>query len=131
MNSTAIIGNLARDPESRTTPNGKTNAQFTVAVRRNFKNQNGEYESDFFPCITWGATAEYVMRYAHKGSKVGVTGKMQHRAYTARDGSKRDIWELIADNVDLIRTDSAPARAPAPAQDAFEEVTDEDLPFDI
>lgn len=133
MNKAIIIGNLTADPEVRTTSGGASVANFTVAVRRNFRNQQGDYDSDFLPVQAWKATADYCGKYLKKGSRVAVEGAIQTRSYD-KDGVKRYVTEIIAANIENLtpRTD-APAgnvdRARQAAAALFTEVEDSGLPF--
>lgn len=140
MNKAIIIGNLTRDPEARATTSGTSVCSFTVAVQRRFTNQQGERETDFIPVVAWRSLADTCIRYLHKGSKVGVSGRIQVRSYDAQDGSKRYITEIVADEVQFLDKFGAGAaqdqgeRAPQPQFNdevpGFTVVDDEDeLPF--
>ena len=102
MNKVIIVGRLTRDPEMRTTQTGLTNTTFTVAVSRNFTNQNGEREADFFNCVTWRKQAEIVAKYCSKGTQVAIEGRLQTRSYDAQDGTKRYVTEIIVDNIEFL-----------------------------
>ena len=94
------MGRLTRDPELRRTGTGIAVASFSVAVERDFgKNENGEKETDVVDCVAWCNTAEYVSRYAAKGRLVVVSGRLQIRGWTDKDGNKRRTAEVVADNV--------------------------------
>ena len=100
LNHIAIMGRLTRDPELRRTGSGLPVASFTVAVDRDFgKNENGEKETDFIDCVAWRNTAEFVSKYATKGRMVAVSGRLQIRGWTDKDGNKRRTAEVVADNV--------------------------------
>ena len=100
LNHIAIMGRLTRDPELRSTGSGLAVASFTVAVDRDFgKNENGEKETDFIDCVAWRNTAEFVSKYASKGRMVAVSGRLQIRSWTDKDGNKRRTAEVVADNV--------------------------------
>lgn len=142
MNKVILIGNLANDPESRTTQSGIAQCSFRLAVQRRFKGANGERETDFLPVVCWRQTAEFVQRYLAKGRKVAVEGSIQTRSYDAQDGSRRYVTEIIADSVEAVggREDGAQGaqsanraqQAQEPAQDhqmGFTEVNDDELPF--
>lgn len=133
MNSVILIGNLASDPESRTTQSGIAQCSFRLAVQRRFKGANGERNTDFLPVVCWRQTAEFVQRYLAKGRKVAVEGSIQTRSYDAQDGSKRYVTEIIADSVEAVggRDDGAQnAQQPAQNQQTeFAEVDDDELPF--
>ena len=133
MNKVILIGNLANDPESRTTQSGVAQCSFRIAVQRRFKGANGERETDFLPVVCWRQTAEFAQRYLAKGRKVAVEGSIQTRSYDAQDGSKRYVTEIIADSVEAVggREDGAQnAQQPAQNQQTeFTEVDDDELPF--
>ena len=141
MNKLTIIGNLTRDPESRTTATGSTVCSFTVAVNRRRSSQNSNQpEADFFRVSAWNQLGENCQRYLAKGRKVAVVGRVSVSTYQGNDGTTRASLDVMAEDVEFLSsrqddagyTASAPAAAPkaAPAMDAgFQEVDDEDLPF--
>ena len=102
MNKVIITGNLANDPEAHTTQSGIARSTFRVAVQRRFANAQGQREADFLTVVAWRQTADFCNRYLSKGRKVAVTGSVQTRSYTAQDGSKRYVTEIIADNVETL-----------------------------
>ena len=141
MNKVILIGNLARDPETRTMPSGTVMCQFTIAVNRRYVNQQGVREADFIPVVTWSKLAEVCSRYLSKGSKVAVEGRIEVRSYDAQDGSKRYVTEVVADNVEFLSSPQGDRQQradnpPPPSEpsgyssdpDAFTDVDDE-LPF--
>ena len=99
FNHIAILGRLTRDPEYRTTGSGLSVANFSVAVDRDFPGPSGEKETDFIDCVAWRKTAEFVTKYMKKGSMVVVSGRLQIRSWTDKDGNKRRTAEVVADNV--------------------------------
>ena len=144
MNKVIMIGNLANDPEARTTQSGISQSTFRIAVQRRFANQQGVREADFFTVIAWRQTADFCNRYLSKGRRVAVEGSIQNRSYDAQDGSKRYVTEIIADNIEALggREEGSgqgrtrdPGPTPPPAQPAppsmndFTEVDDDELPF--
>ena len=131
MNRVILIGNLANDPESRTTQSGIAQCSFRLAVQRRFKGANGERETDFLPVVCWRQTAEFAQKYLAKGRKVAVEGSVQTRSYDAQDGSKRYVTEVIADNVEVVGGREEGARKPESAQQnrGFTEVDEDELPF--
>lgn len=102
MNKVILIGRLTKDPELRTTPNGVATTSFSIAVQRNFTNQEGVREADFINCVAWRKQAENISKYCAKGSQVAVDGRMQTRSYDDKDGKKMYITEVIADNVTFL-----------------------------
>jgi single-strand DNA-binding protein len=99
LNRAILIGRLTKDPELRYTPNGVAVASFTLAVDRPFTNQQGEREADFIPVVVWRKQAENCANYIGKGSLVAVEGRIQVRTYDAKDGQRRWVTEVVADNV--------------------------------
>lgn len=99
LNSITLIGRLTRDPELRYTPQGVAVANFAIAVDRPFTNAAGEREADFIDCIAWRKLGETVGNHLTKGRLVAVEGRIQIRSYTAQDGSKRKVTEVVADAV--------------------------------
>ena len=95
-----IMGRLTRDPELRRTGSGIAGASFSLAVDRDFgKNENGERETDFIDCVAWRQTGEFVSKYFTKGRMAVVSGRLQIRSWTDKDGNKRRTAEVVADNV--------------------------------
>ena len=131
MNKVILIGNLASDVESRTTSSGIANSTFKLAVQRRFSNAQGVREADFLPVVCWRQTAEVASKYLSKGRKVAVEGSIQTRSYDAKDGSKRYVTEIIADNVEFL-TSRGEANSDATTDagsNGFTEVEDDELPF--
>ena len=99
LNHITIMGRLTRDPELRRTGSGVAVASFTVAVDRDFgKNEAGEKETDFIDCVAWRQTGEFVSKYFTKGRMAVVSGRLQIRSWTDKDGNKRRTAEVVADN---------------------------------
>ena len=100
LNHITIMGRLTRDPELRRTGSGVAVASFTVAVDRDFGGRDGgEKETDFIDCVAWRQTGEFVSKYFTKGSMIVVSGRLQIRNWTDKDGNKRRTAEVVADNV--------------------------------
>ena len=100
LNHIVIMGRLTRDPELRRTGSGIAVASFSLAVDRGFgKNENGERETDFIDCVAWRQTGEFVSKYFTKGRMAVVSGRLQIRSWTDKDGNKRRTAEVVADNV--------------------------------
>ena len=128
LNHIIIMGRLTRDPELRRTGSGVAVASFTVAVDRDFgSREGGERETDFIDCVAWRQTGEFVSKYFTKGSMIVVSGRLQIRGWTDKDGNKRRTAEVVADNVyfgDSKREGEATGSygayaAPAPAAPSF------------
>ena len=100
LNHIVIMGRLVRDPELRRTGSGVAVASFRVAVDRDFAPKDGgERETDFIDCVAWRQTGEFVSKYFTKGRMAVVSGRLQIRSWTDKDGNKRRSAEVVADNV--------------------------------
>ena len=100
LNHITIMGRLTREPELRRTSSGVAVTSFTVAVDRDFSGKDGgEKETDFIDCVAWRQTGEFVSKYFSKGSMIVVSGRLQIRSWTDKDGNKRRSAEVVADNV--------------------------------
>lgn len=103
MNRIVLIGNLTKDVELRKV--GQTNvATFTLAVARDFKNSQGQKDTDFIPCQCWGKIGENLARFTSKGSKIAVEGRLQVRPYEDSNGNKRTATEVICSQVEFLST---------------------------
>lgn len=136
MNKVILVGNMVADPDYTKTASGIDVCRFRLAVQRKFKNEKGEYESDFLSIVTWRSSAEFVSKYARKGNKIGVTGTLQTRSYDAQDGTKKYVTEVVADEVELYtpksENDNKPkteAQAKQEVMQKFEPISDDNLPF--
>ena len=132
MNKCIFIGNLTKDAELTTTPNGVSVAKFTIAVSRRFTNADGEREADFIDCVAWRNQAENLSKYCSKGDKIAVTGALQVRTCEAQDGTKRKITEIVADDIEFIGKkkdgeNTGDFKRKKPTMQEFED--DEELPF--
>ena len=143
LNHITIMGRLTRDPELRRTGSGVAVASFTVAVDRDFSGKETEKETDFIDCVAWRQTGEFVSKHFTKGRMIVVSGRLQIRSWTDKDGNKRRTAEVVAANcyfgdskpqqthTGFVPTDSVPAAyANTPASD-FAMLDDDDaqLPF--
>ena len=100
LNHIVIMGRLTRDPELRRTGSGIAVASFSVAVDRDFGGRDGgEKETDFIDCVAWRQTGEFVSKYFTKGRMIVVSGRLQIRSWTDKEGNKRRTAEVVADNV--------------------------------
>ena len=145
LNRATILGNITRDPESRTTTGGQTVVSFSIATSRRWKDQtSGELKEavEYHNCVAWAKLATTVSTYCHKGSKVYVEGRLQTRSWDDPTGVKKYRTEIVADSVILLdkkgdapaaaaaAVDSAPdEKSAAPAQPTEEEINIEDIPF--
>jgi single-strand DNA-binding protein len=103
MNKVVLIGRLTKDPELKFTPGtGTAVATLTLAVDRRVPNKSGQREADFVPIVVWGKQAESTANYMSKGKLMGVSGRIQTRSYDAKDGSKRYVTEIVAEEVQFL-----------------------------
>jgi single-strand DNA-binding protein len=109
------MGRFVRDPELRRTGSGVAVASFTLAVDRDFSQKQGEKETDFIDCVAWRQTGEFVSKYFNKGRMAVVSGRLQMRDWTDKDGNKRRSAEIIADNVYFADSKPATENASSPA----------------
>lgn len=144
LNHIVIMGRLTRDPELRYTPSQTPVASFTLAVDRDYSSrEGGEKQTDFIDCVVWRSTAEFVSNYFQKGSMAVVSGRLQLRDWTDREGGKRRSAEVNVDNIyfgeskrdrdNSVNGYAAPANTqPMSQRQTFTELEDEDdgeLPF--
>ncbi|MBQ9942554.1 MAG: single-stranded DNA-binding protein [Christensenellaceae bacterium] len=113
MNKVFIVGRLTRDPEHRTTPNGVSVTTFSVAVTRRMNRD----EADYLNVVAWRGLADTCSRYLVKGQQVAVCGEIRTRSYEAKDGSKRYVTEIQADDVEFLARPGAAGGAPAGGRD--------------
>ncbi len=143
MNKIVITGNLCKDIELRYTTSNIPVLQNSVAVKNDFKNANGEYDSEFINIVVWRQTAEFLKNYAAKGSKVLVEGRLTTRSYDKQDGTKGYVTEVVAEKVELLdakkkeneTNEKQDASVQEKQSDPFKQfgseivLTDDDLPF--
>lgn len=126
LNHIVIMGRLTAAPELRYTQQNTPVASFTLAVDRDFQSGGSEKQTDFIPCVAWRGTAEFVSKYFTKGSMAAVSGRLQLRDWTDKDGNKRRTAEVVADSIyfgESKKRDASP-------DVQFEEIPDDgELPF--
>lgn len=132
MNKLMIIGNVARDPETRVTQSGVSVCSFTVAVNRR-RREGHEPEADFFRVTAWRQLGELCQKYLAKGRKVAVIGSVSASAYEAQDGTPRANLDVTADEVEFLSPKQEEAKqeenTPNAVKSGFVEVDDDELPF--
>ena len=137
MNKLFLIGNLTRDPEMSETATGVAFCRLGIAVNRPYQGSDGERATDFFNVTVWRNHAENCGRYLKKGSKVAIVGSLQNRQYEDKDGNKRQVTDIIANEVEFlsVRTQGEgmdiEMAEPIRRSDrpALEPVNEDDLPF--
>ena len=129
LNHITVMGRLTRDAELRRTGSGIAVASFTVAVDRDYAADGQQREADFIDCVAWRQTGEFVSRYFAKGSMIVVSGRLQVRSWTDKDGVKRKTAEVVADNVYFGEAKKREGGAPAASDFAPVEGEDAQLPF--
>nr|DAX95634.1 MAG TPA: Single strand binding protein [Caudoviricetes sp.] len=103
INNVTLVGRLVAPPDLRKTPNNVSSLQGTLAVNRNFKNENRDREADFINFQAWRGTADIIAQYCSKGSLIGLTGRLQVRSYE-KDGQRRYVTEVVAESVALLES---------------------------
>ncbi len=104
VNNVVLIGRITRDLELKATTTGREVLNFSIAVNRNFKNAQGQYEADFINCVAFGQTARFMSQYITKGRLISVTGRIQTRTYDNPQGVRQYITEVIADSVNALES---------------------------
>lgn len=104
INNVTVVGRLTRAVDLRYTSNGTAYASFTLATDRDFKNQNGEKETDFINCVMWRKPAENLANYTKKGSLIGIEGRIQTRNYDNQQGQRVYITEVLADRFHFLES---------------------------
>lgn len=127
LNKVILIGRLGGDPELRYTPNGVAVCNFSLAVERNFTNQDGEKEVDWINIVVWRKQAENCSNYITKGSLIAVEGRLQIRSYETNEGQKRRVSEVVASDIRFLEyNDNAPGNQ---SRDGKMDEDDIDVPF--
>ncbi len=138
MNKVILVGNLTRDPELSETPSGVAVCRFSIAVSRDYANANGTRETDFFNITVWRGRAENCGKYLKKGNKVAIVGSLQNRSYEDKDGIKRNVTDVIANEVEFLTPKSAqseyeddgePVVSAKRERPQLEAIDDNQLPF--
>ncbi|MFR4285590.1 MAG: single-stranded DNA-binding protein [Enterococcus italicus] len=146
MNTVNLIGNLTRDPELRYSHSGTAIASCNIAVQRRFKNQNGEYESDFINIKAFSKTAELLAEHFRKGSKLGITGNIQTGSYENQQGQKVYTTDVVVENLTFVerknsdssgfnsnqsnysQNNQSPSKSSSFSKSSID-ISDDDLPF--
>ncbi len=135
MNKVILVGNLTRDPELSETPSGVAVCRFSVAVSRDYANNDGTRETDFFNVVVWRGRAENCGKYLRKGNKVAIVGSLQTRSYEDKDGIKRNVTDVVASEVEFLTPRNANSDEDMGAVSAkreppqLEAIDDNQLPF--
>ncbi len=140
LNKAMIIGNVTRDPDARTTPNGQNVTSFSVATNRRWTDQSGQKQEqvEYHNVVTWRKLAEIAAQYLKKGTKVYIEGRLQTRSWEDQSGTKRYRTEIVADNMIMLdrpsgsqgggSSNTQEGAQPAPQSDE-PEINVEDIPF--
>ena len=104
INDVTLVGRLVKDSELRYTANEKAVGNFTLAINRRYKNEKGEYDTDFIKCTIFGKSAEALNKYAHKGDLIGAEGSVQIRHYKDKEGNDRTSTEILVEKITFVQT---------------------------
>lgn len=107
INNVVLVGRTTKDPELRYTPSNVAVATFSLAVNRNFKDANGERETDFINCVIWRQSAENLANWAKKGALIGITGRIQTRSYENQQDQRVYVTEVVAENFQMLESRAA------------------------
>ena len=107
INNVVLVGRTTKDPELKYTGNNVAVASFNLAVNRNFKDANGERETDFINCVIWRQSAENLANLAKKGALIGITGRIQTRSYENQQGQRVYVTEVVAENFQMLESRAA------------------------
>lgn len=139
LNVIALMGRVVADPELKKTKSDISVTQFSIACERNFAKQGEKRETDFFDIVAWRSSAEFASKYFKKGQLVAVNGSLQTRSYEDKNGVKRKVYEIVADNLHFAESKKDNDKAPPPEEppsygegdaDDFAVMDEsEDLPF--
>ena len=116
INRVVLVGRLTRDPELRKTQSGTSVCSFTMAVGRRVSTQ-GQPDADFINCVAWNKTADLMTQYLHKGSLIGLEGRIQTRSYDNQQGQRVYVTEVVAESVQFLEPKNAQSGYSAPSQD--------------
>lgn len=128
MNKIILIGRLVNDTELKVLNNGTNYVQGTIAVNRNYKNNEGNYEADFIDFSAFGLTAELINKYFVKGDRIGIIGRLQSRSYTNQQGQKIIVREVIVENIEFLQ-EKKKVTQPSTEDVNFYTLPEDDLPF--
>lgn len=138
INNVVLVGRLTKDAELRYTPSNVAVATFTLAVNRNFKNQNGDREADFINCVMWRQQAENIVNWTQKGTLIGVTGRIQTRNYENQQGQRVYVTEVVAETFQVMESRKDQQNGQGSYQNGGQsafgnnqpmDISDDDLPF--
>lgn len=129
LNSVVLMGRLTADPELKYTPSNIAVTAFKIAVDRSYSGNNRERQTDFISVVAWRKTAEFITRYFTKGQMIAVEGSIQTRNYEDKSGNRRTAVEVVVSNVSFCGDKRHEASSAAFDESAFEEISDDDLPF--
>lgn len=143
FNKVILMGNLTRDVETRTTPSGQTVSNFSLAVTRSWKGQDGQTQdqTSFINCVAWGKVGEIIAQYVQKGAPLLVSGRLDQRSYEDKDGNKRQAVEVVVEDFNFVggnrNSDDAGSSAPRSASSSSSKSNDvviediDDKPIDL
>lgn len=130
INNVTLCGRITKDVDLRVTQSDISVTQFTLAINRIFKNENGETQADFIQCVAWRHSAEFMKKYVKKGNLLGVTGRIQTRTYEDSEGRTIYVTEVVCDTVQLLEYNQEKKQKEETNEDLpIEDLPFEDLPF--
>lgn len=132
FNKVVLMGNLTRDVEMRTTPSGQSVGNFSLAVSRSWKDQNGQTQeqTSFINCVAWGKPGEIIAQYVQKGSPLLVSGRLDQRSYDDKDGNKRQAVEVVVEDFTFVGGGRDGGAAPAQSSSSSSKSSNSAAPVD-
>ena len=129
VNKVILVGNLGKDVELKYTPSGVAVANFSLATQNTFKNKDGDKETEWHNIVVWKQLAEICGKYLHKGKQVYIEGRIQTRSYDDRDGNKKYITEIVADQMQMLGSKGEPQQQDKAGKVEEPYNPDSDIPF--
>ena len=131
MNKVILIGNLTKDPELKQTQSGVSVCNISIAVSRDYTDSDGNRQADFFNINVWREKGENCHKYLKKGRKVAIVGSIQNRSYEDKDGAKRTVTEIIANDVEFLspKDNDSEEKVVSSTRPKLEEIADNVFPF--
>lgn len=131
MNKVCLIGRITANLELRYTSYNIAYTRFNLAVNRNFKDENGERQADFISCVAWRERAEMICEHLHKGSLIGLEGRIQISSYEDKDGNRRYMTDIIAENVTFLESKKDSRPEPECYEPTPQEAANRKSPYDF
>ena len=131
LNQVILQGNMCKDAEDKLLNSGKAITTFTIASQKNYKNANGNYETNFIECVCFGKTAEFIHKYFPKGTSIVVVGELQTKTYEGNDGKKHKVYTVSVNSAYFCGSPKPKNDSPANDNENYNDNDPSDMPFEI